>query len=371
MTVIVFRYLFKETLKTQLAVLFVLLLIFVSQQFIKIISDAAQGDVPTTLVTTLLWLNLPNMALLMLPISLFLAILFTHGRLYAESEMTVMHAVGFGPRLVMGSAMLLALLTAGVAVVNTLWVAPEAKEREYQVMDQFKADPGIALLQEGRFMELDKGRTVAYIQELSNRSTDLKKIFIVQQAENGKPPSLVVSDTGKVSIDKDGLQWLTLNDGTRYEGQFTGKAFRISDFSSYGVVIQQRNLEESKRKSTAKPTSELLQRGLSKDLMAELQWRISLPLSIPVLTYLVVPLARVNPRQGRYAKLLPAILLYLSYFLLLSAGRSAIASGALPYWPGMLLIPLGYLLLIGLPLNLQDTAWWNRTRRTLRKPAKA
>jgi lipopolysaccharide export system permease protein len=238
-------------------------------------------------------------------------------------------------------------------------------------MDQFKADPGIALLQEGRFMELDKGRTVAYIQELSNRSTDLKKIFVVQQAENGKPPSLVVSDTGKVSIDKDGLQWLTLNDGTRYEGQFTGKAFRISDFSSYGVVIQQRNLEESKRKSTAKPTSELLQSGLSKDLMAELQWRISLPLSIPVLTYLVVPLARVNPRQGRYAKLLPAILLYLSYFLLLSAGRSAIASGALPYWPGMLLIPLGYLLLIGLPLNLQDTAWWNRTRRTLRKPAKA
>ena len=55
----------------------------------------------------------------------------------------------------------------------------------------------------------------------------------------------------------------------------------------------------------------------------------------------------------------PAILLYLSYFLLLSAARSAIDSGRLPHWPGMFLVPLIYLLLIGVPLNLQGTSWWN------------
>ncbi|MNF73225.1 Lipopolysaccharide export system permease protein LptF [compost metagenome] len=117
-------------------------------------------------------------------------------------------------------------------------------------------------------------------------------------------------------------------------------------------------MERSNRKAAAKPTLELLGTQDSQ-LMAELQWRLSLPLSILVLTFLVVPLARVNPRQGRYAKLLPAILLYLSYFLLLSAARSAIDSGRLPHWPGMFLVPLVYLLLIGLPLNLQGTSWWN------------
>ncbi|MBZ6068123.1 LPS export ABC transporter permease LptF [Aeromonas schubertii] len=371
MSVIVFRYLFKETLKTQLAVLFVLLLIFVSQQFIKIISDAAEGSVPTQLVSTLLWLNLPNMALLMLPISLFLAILFAHGRFYAESELTVMHAVGFSHRFVMRNAMILALVTALVAVANTLWVAPYAKEREYQVMDQFKSDPGVSLLQEGRFLELDKGRSVAYIQELNGRGTELGKVFLLQHGEGSTPPSLVVADTGEITIDKEGLQWLTLKDGTRYEGNFSGKAFRISDFGSYGVVIRQRDLETSQRKSSAKSTDELLRGDLDNELMAELQWRLSLPLSIPVLTFLVVPLARVNPRQGRYAKLLPSILLYLSYFLLLSAGRSAIASGSLPHWPGMFLIPLAYLLFIGLPLNLQGTAWWNRTKVTWLQRAKA
>ncbi|MGL5949776.1 MAG: LPS export ABC transporter permease LptF [Aeromonas sp.] len=358
MTVIVFRYLFRETLKTQLAVLLVLLLIFISQQFIKIIGDAADGEVPTRLVSTLLLLNLPNMALLMLPISLFLAILFAHGRLYAESEMTVMHAVGFSQHFVQRSAMLLALLTASVAAVNTAWLAPNAKEREYQVIDQFKADPGIAFLQPGRFLELDRGRLVAYIQDLSDSGSGLNKIFLLQRSKGGKAPSVVVASQGKVTVDDKGLQWLTLLDGARHEGHFGQKQFQISRFGEYSVIIRQQEVEQAKRKSAAKPTRELFG-TTDNSLMAELQWRLSLPISILVLCYLVVPLARVNPRQGRYAKLLPAILLYLSYFLLLSAARSAIDSGRLPHWPGMFLVPLAYLLLIGLPLNLQGTPWWN------------
>jgi lipopolysaccharide export LptBFGC system permease protein LptF len=94
-------------------------------------------------------------------------------------------------------------------------------------------------------------------------------------------------------------------------------------------------------------------------LMAELQWRLSLPLSILVLTFPGGADGAGQSPSGRYAKLLPAILLYLSYFLLLSAARSAIDSGRLPHWPGMFLVPLVYLLLIGLPLNLQGTSWWN------------
>lgn len=358
MTVIVFRYLFRETLKTQLAVLFVLLLIFVSQQFIKIIGDAADGEVPTRLISTLLLLNLPNMALLMLPISLFLAILFAHGRLYAESEMTVMHAVGFSHRFVMRNALLLALFTAVVAAINTGWIAPQAKEQEYQVIDEFKSDPGISFLQAGRFMELDKGRLVAYIQDLNDNGSTLQKIFVLQRADGSNAPSVVVATEGVVTVDDKGLQWLTLKDGSRYEGDFSGKQFQISDFSEYGLVIRQQELEHSSRKAAAKPTMELFGTD-DNSLMAELQWRLSLPISILVLTVLVVPLARVNPRQGRYAKLLPAIMLYLSYFLLLSAARSAIDSGRLPHWPGMFLVPLGYLLFIGVPLNLQGTRWWN------------
>jgi lipopolysaccharide export system permease protein len=215
-------------------------------------------------------------------------------------------------------------------------------------------------------MELDKGRLVAYIQDLNDKGSELQKIFVLQRAEGGSPPSVVVANEGQVTADSNGLQWLTLKDGSRYEGHFTGKQFQVSEFREYSLVIRQQEMERSNRKAAAKPTLALLGTQ-DNQLMAELQWRLSLPLSILVLTFLVVPMARVNPRQGRYAKLLPAILLYLSYFLLLSAARSAIDSGRLPHWPGMFLVPLIYLLLIGVPLNLQGTSWWNGVKGQLFK----
>ena len=126
-------------------------------------------------------------------------------------------------------------------------------------------------------------------------------------------------------VDPEG--WLALR------GHFTGKQFQVSEFREYSLVIRQQEMERSNRKAAAKPTLALLGTQ-DNQLMAELQWRLSLPLSILVLTFLVVPMARSIPVRGRYAKLLPAILLYLSYFLLLSAARSAIDSGRLPHWPG-------------------------------------
>ena len=56
----------------------------------RVLGSAANGKVPADLVFSLLGLGMPAMAQLMLPLCLFIAILLTFGRLYAESEITVM-----------------------------------------------------------------------------------------------------------------------------------------------------------------------------------------------------------------------------------------------------------------------------------------
>ena len=362
-SVILSRYIFKETIKTQVAVLGILLMIFLSQSFIRILSRAARGALPTQLVTEMLALNIPYMALLMLPLSLFIAILFAHGRLYAESEMTVMRAVGVGPASTMGIAQLLALLTMLVSGVNAMWIAPWAEEQQYQLLDQVKADPGLFALDSGRFMNLDNGKVVAYIDKLEGEGVkELSHIYVLQQGDAKQAPTVVVSDSGNIQRDGNGLQWLTLNNGKRYEGPNATGEFKISEFAEYRSWIQERSDEvTSNRKFSAMPGQALLGNSNPKAL-AEWQWRIALPLSIPVLTLIVVPMAVVNPRQGRYAKLLPAILLYLSYFLLLSAGKGALERGSLPALPGLYSVPLLFLLLFALPLNLVETRWRNRLR---------
>ena len=81
-------------------------------------------------------------------------------------------------------------------------------------------------------------------------------------------------------------------------------------------------------KEAAKPTAELIGSESVED-QAQLHWRFSLPILALVVTLLAVPLSKVNPRQGRYARMLPSIILYLFYLTLLSTARSQIEDGKL------------------------------------------
>ena len=91
---------------------------------------------------------------------------------------------------------------------------------------------------------------------------------------------------------------------------------------------------------------------------AELQWRISLPILVFIVTLMAVPLSRVNPRQGRYLKLLPAILLYMAYLTILIAARGALEKGKLPmalglWWVHALFLLIGLGLLYWEPWRLK------------------
>jgi len=61
-----------------------------------------------------------------------------------------------------------------------------------------------------------------------------------------------------------------------------------------------------------------------------------------------VPLSVVNPRQGKFAKLVPAISLYLGYFILLNAAKFAIEDGKIPPSIGLWWIHLSALFIGGL-----------------------
>lgn len=124
------KYLVKEVFKSQTAILFILLLIFFCQQLVRVLGSAANGKVPADLVIFLLGLGMPTMAQLMLPLCLFIALLLTFGRLYAESEMTVMRACGIGQNILVRSALLLSLLTAILAAYNAFYLSPWAIQQQ-------------------------------------------------------------------------------------------------------------------------------------------------------------------------------------------------------------------------------------------------
>ena len=80
----------------------------------------------------------------------------------------------------------------------------------------------------------------------------------------------------------------------------------------------------------------------SDENIAELQWRLSLPLSAFILVLLAIPLSFVDPRAGRSANLIMAILVYLMYNNALSILQSWVAreklSPLIGLWPAHLLV---------------------------------
>ena len=358
-SVIIIRYLVREMLKSQLAILFILLLIFFCQKLVRILGAAVDGEIPTNLVLTLLGLGVSEMAQLILPLSLFLAILMTLGRLYTESEITVMHACGLGKSVLVKAAMILMLFTALVAAVNVGLLGPWSSRYQSEVMQNAKANPGAAALAAGQFQQSGDGKSVLFIENVKGNT--FGNVFLAQlQPKGNARPSVVVADHGNMEQRRDGSQVVTLDNGTRFEGTALLRDFRITDFTNYQAIVGHQEAILDPNDSEQMSFKDLWSSD-KPDFRSELHWRLTLVFSVLIMALMVVPLSVVNPRQGRVLSMLPAMLLYLVFFLLQSSLRSSGGKGRIDPALWMWGVNLGYLGLAVL-LNAWDTVPLRRIR---------
>ncbi|MCK7063221.1 LPS export ABC transporter permease LptF [Enterobacter asburiae] len=356
---IIIRYLVRETLKSQLAILFILLLIFFCQKLVKILGAAVDGEIPTNLVLSLLGLGIPEMAQLILPLSLFLGLLMTLGKLYTESEITVMHACGLSKAVLVKAAMILALFTGIVAAVNVMWAGPMSSRHQDEVLAEAKANPGMAALAQGQFQQATDGNSVLFIESVDG--SKFNDVFLAQLRPKGNArPSVVVADSGQLAQRKDGSQIVTLNKGTRFEGTAMLRDFRITDFQNYQAIIGHQAVALDPT-DTEQMDMRTLWNTDTDRARAEFHWRITLVFTVFMMALIVVPLSVVNPRQGRVLSMLPAMMLYLIYFLLQTSIRSNGAKGKLDPMVWTWFVNSLYILL-ALGLNLWDTVPVRRIR---------
>ncbi|WP_373100567.1 MULTISPECIES: LPS export ABC transporter permease LptF [Pasteurellaceae] len=358
------RYLTKEVVKSQAAILFILLLIFFCQQLVRVLGSAASGKVPADLVLSLLGLGMPTMAQLMLPLCLFIALLLTFGRLYAESEITVMRACGVGQRILVRVALLLSFFTAALAAYNALALSPWAIQKQAQILDDAKANPTMGALAAGQFMSAGNNNFVLFINNIRNNT--IHDVYLFQMpSKKSEKPSVTVAESGELKALPNGDQILNLQNSQRVEGSAMLPDFRITHFDQYRAYLGHQAVNNENSEAETLPFTELL-KAKTPAAKSELQWRITLILAVPIMALIAVPLSRVNPRQGRFAKILPALMLYLIYFLLQSSFKSAGASGKLDASLFMPLVNLAFLLL-GILLNSWHSAFMYKIRHLFGK----
>ncbi|MGP1956351.1 MAG: LPS export ABC transporter permease LptF [Arsenophonus sp. NC-PE1-MAG3] len=363
---IIIRYLVKETLKSQVAILFILILIFFSQKTINILSSVVQGNIPSDLIFHLLWFGIPEIAQLILPLSLFLGLLMTYSKFYIDSEIIIMYACGLGKRVLVIAALILALFTALIAIVNVAWILPWSVKSQEQTLANAKANPSLASMIEGQFKTIKDQYLVLYISDVKDKN--FFDVFMAQlRPANNQRPSVVIAESGSIREDQNGNQIIILDKGIRYEGTALLRDFWITDFKDYQAVIDHKEMIVTGNKIEKK---DMLQLWLATDAesKAEFHWRLTLVISSLIMPLMVVPLSEVNPRQGRVLSILPAMLLYLIFFLLQSTLHSNAEKGEIDPKITMWIVNVAFLLL-AIILNTWDTVSMRRLRAKFYKGA--
>jgi len=327
MTRILDRYLLREAVGASLAVTTVLMLVLMCYRFARVLGEAAAGELPRDAVLTLLGLTSVYYFLLLAPFGLFLGVMLALGRFYRDSEMTAMHACGVGPARLLRPLLLYAALVAAVLAWFSLDVGPWAAGQALLTQRLAQRDAEIGLLEPGRFRSADGGNLVFYAEKVAPDGA-LENVFI--QRRVGDTVEVAVAARGEQRHDpQTNERTMVLYDGERVEGVPGTTSFRILSFREHGIPIRTREQPATEDDPATRSTAELVN-ARDLDSVAELQWRFSTPLAALLLTILAVPLAKTNPRQGRYSKLIVGVLAYIVYANSLAAARVWLVHGESP-----------------------------------------
>jgi lipopolysaccharide export system permease protein len=342
------RYVLREVVQTWLAVTGVLVAILVSNQLSRVLGQAADNQYGRYVVFDLIALGAIMNLSVIVPVGLLLAVVLTLGRMYHDSEMAALQACGFGPaRLLAPLFCFAAVIALGLAWL-VFFQVPRADSQAQLLRQSAIKEAKFGQLDAGRFRSFSGGDAVFYAERVDHEGV-LHNVFV--QRESAGRIEVALADTATYSkAAANGAHLVTLFNGRRYEGVPGRDDFRVIEFREHGIPISTPADVAGTKDPDTKPTRELLGSSDLTDI-AQLQFRASTPLMALVLTLVAVPLSHLRPRQGRYARVGFAIVVYFVYSNLLSAAKVWLEKGDLPpvvgvWWVHVAALALGLYLVM-------------------------
>jgi lipopolysaccharide export system permease protein len=358
--VILYRYIIWEILKPTLATLVVLIAIFASYTAVTYLAEAVGGALPPATVGLLIVLKIGMALEILLPTTFYLSVVIALGRLYKDSEMTALAASGVGMGGVLKPVLALALPVALAAGAASLYVRPAAYEQIYSMLDRAKKEFDISLLVSDHFLVIDSGKLVFFAEEVGPKGEGARQIFI-RAAEGDNRQVITAAGMTQVSTDALGRRALVFRDGTFLQFPAEGAGGRMTRFERAEYPLGAESSSEARYRRKAMATVQLLDSSNLEEI-AELQWRLSTPLSTLLLALLGVPLSRSDPRKGKYAKVGLAIAIFAFYYQSFVIARTWVEKSIAPETLGIWWVPALLALLVALLLWRSGEVFCRRPR---------
>ena len=343
------RYVLREVVQTWLAVTGVLVAILVSNQLSRVLGQAAENQYGRAVVFNLIALGAIMNLSVIVPVGLLLAMVLTLGRMYHDSEMAALQACGFGPSRLLTPLFCFALIIA----LGLGWLAfvqvPRADSQVQALRQSALKEAQFGQLDAGRFRGFSGGDAVFYAERVDQDGV-LHNVFVQREVPQGRIEVALADTATYTKANAVGMHLVTLFNGRRYEGVPGQDDFRVIEFREHGIPIATPQDVRGALYPDTKPTAALLGSHDPSDI-AQLQFRASTPIMALVLTLIAVPLSKLRPRQGRYARVGFAIVVYVVYSILLSGSKIWLEKSELPpaigvWWVHAAALGLGLYLLM-------------------------
>ena len=329
------RALLREFASLAGAVFMTLFAIALTTRLIRLLGQAAGGQIPTDAVIAFLGFFALGTLPVLLSLTMFISVLLTLTRSWRDSEMVIWFGSGLPLTAWLKPVMLFALPLIAVIAALSLVISPWAAQMGAQYVTRLESRDDVSRVNPGVFGETGNKERVYFVESISGDASTVQNVFVssVQQQKSG----VSMSRVGRTETAPNGDRFIVLEDGRRYEGAPGDEQYRVMEFQRYAARIETAESKEPQLSHKSMTTLQLLAERTPVNL-GEVLWRVGIPVSAAILVLLAIPMSFVNPRAGRSVNLLFALFTYIVYSNLLSVSQARVAQGRMDFGIGLWLV---------------------------------
>ena len=324
------RYMTQQVAANTAIVLLFLMALMLGGRLIRYFGIAAEGRLDVGLLFAIIGYNIPTFLELILPLSFFIALMLVLGRMYVDHEMSVLFASGISRGRL--TRLMIPLIT-GLFVFQmgiSLWAKPWGLSNSEHIWQTQSLGSLLDLVRPKTF--ISSGNYHLYVDEFDKEKRELKNLYVVQQQtdKSGKiaKNDVIITATRAYQVpskDTDSSMQLDLFQGRRYELGTNQANYNQASFEKYRITLEKPASEKiTETNVETQTTAKLLAHTQKPEVKAELGYRFTMPWLIIIAAMLATPLAQVRPRQGRWLRLLPSVLIFASCAISIISLRTAI-----------------------------------------------
>ena len=337
---IISRYLLRELSRPLAAILGLLVALFASYTAAGFLTNAVNGLLPPNLIAELIGLKVLISLEVLIPASLYASVLLSFARLGGDSEFAAMFAIRVAPATVIRAVLTVSGCLAVVVGALSLGARPFAYAKLHALSEQAATLLNVDAMEAGSFYVSEAGDRVIFLGHRDGPGSTARDVFIRLRQPDGT--QIVHARLADKVLQKAlaGQSDIFLTDAhiTKID-RGPGRPDEIVEAG--GRVVDPNNTNAAPAGySAVAASSAALARSPSLPDVAELQWRLSTPISTLLLGLLAIPLSRTRPRQNRNTRVGVAMVAYFGYYLLCTSARTWVQHGDVGALPGIWWAPL-------------------------------